>query len=129
MISNHNINSGSLRRFVLIFFKIMYHKTIIRFGFCDILNNQGRGKCYQPRTSARLITLTSTLITPDITKTSSNNYLISCHRATVYLTPDIFQVHCYNISVRLSPRCSTTDFYFRVGFFFIGDIRIALWTY
>ena len=51
----------------------MYNKTIIRFGFCDILNNQGLGKCYQPRPSARLITLTSTLIIPDITKTSSNN--------------------------------------------------------
>ena len=51
----------------------MYNKTTIRFGFCDILNNQGLGKCYQPRPSARLITLTSTLIIPDITKTSSNN--------------------------------------------------------
>ena len=43
-------------------------KTIIRFGFCDIQNNQSLGKCYQPRPSARLITLTSTLIIPDITK-------------------------------------------------------------
>ena len=25
----------------------MYYKTIIRLGFCDILNNQGLGKCYQ----------------------------------------------------------------------------------
>ena len=33
----------------------MYNKTIIRFGFCDIRNNQGLGKCYQPRPSARLI--------------------------------------------------------------------------
>ena len=23
----------------------MYNKTIIKFGFCDILNNQGLGKC------------------------------------------------------------------------------------
>ena len=30
----------------------MYDKTIIRFGFCDILNSQGLGKCYQPRPSA-----------------------------------------------------------------------------
>ena len=37
-------------------------KTIIRVGFCDIQNNQGLGNCYQPRPSARLITLTSTLI-------------------------------------------------------------------
>ena len=27
----------------------MYNKTIIRFGFCDIKNNQGLSKCYQPR--------------------------------------------------------------------------------
>ena len=26
----------------------MYNKTIIRFGFCDIQNNQGLGKGYQP---------------------------------------------------------------------------------
>ena len=27
----------------------MYNKTIISFGFCDIRNNQGLGKCYQFR--------------------------------------------------------------------------------
>ena len=26
----------------------MYNKTIIEFGFCDIRNNQGLGKCNQP---------------------------------------------------------------------------------
>ena len=26
----------------------MYNKTIIRFGFCNIQNNQGLGKGYQP---------------------------------------------------------------------------------
>ena len=46
----------------------MYNKTIIEFGFCDIRNNQGRGKCNQPR----LITFAETLIIPDITKASSN---------------------------------------------------------
>ena len=30
----------------------MYSKTIIRFGFCDIQNNQGRGKGYQPQPPA-----------------------------------------------------------------------------
>ena len=30
----------------------MYNKAIIRFGFCDIQNNQGRGKCYQPKPKA-----------------------------------------------------------------------------
>ena len=48
--------------FVVIFFKTMYKKTILRFGFWDIINNQGLGKCYRPRPSARLIPLTSTLI-------------------------------------------------------------------
>ena len=57
--------------FVVTFFK----NNIIRFGFCDSLNNQGLSKCYQPRPSAWLTTLTSTLIILDITKTSSNNCL------------------------------------------------------
>ena len=34
------------------FFGLMYNKTIIRFGFCDIQNNQGLGKGYQPQPSA-----------------------------------------------------------------------------
>ena len=35
------------------FFCSMYNKTIIRFGFCDIENNQGLGKGYQePQPSA-----------------------------------------------------------------------------
>ena len=34
--------------FVVTFFKTIYNKTIIGFGFCDVLNNQGLGKCYQP---------------------------------------------------------------------------------
>ena len=44
--------------YVVIFFKTKYNKTIIRFGFCAILNNQGLGKCYQPSRRPRLITLT-----------------------------------------------------------------------
>ena len=27
----------------------MHNKTIIRFGFCDMRNNQGLSKCYQPQ--------------------------------------------------------------------------------
>ena len=46
----------------------MYNKTIIRFGFCDIHNNQGLGKA--------LSIPTSTLIILDITKTSSSNCLL-----------------------------------------------------
>ena len=35
-----------------LFHKTMYNKTIIEFGFCDIRNNQGLGKCNQPRPPA-----------------------------------------------------------------------------
>ena len=34
------------------FFHSMYNKTIIRFGFCDIQNNQGLGKGYQLKPKA-----------------------------------------------------------------------------
>ena len=54
--------------FVVIFFKAMYNKTIIRFSFCDILNNQGLSKCYQPQPLAQLITLSLNLVIKDITK-------------------------------------------------------------
>ena len=30
----------------------MYNKTIIRFGFCDIQNNPGLSKGYQPQPTA-----------------------------------------------------------------------------
>ena len=40
------------------------------------MKNYGdRGGCYQPRPSAQLITLTSTLIVADISKTSFNNII------------------------------------------------------
>ena len=56
----------------------MYNKTITvtGFGFCDIPNNQGLGKCYEPRPSAQLITITLTLIILVNTKTSSNNIIV-----------------------------------------------------
>ena len=34
------------------FLHSMYNKTIIRFGFCDIQNDQGLIKGYQPQPSA-----------------------------------------------------------------------------
>ena len=40
------------------FFHSMYYKTIIWFGFCDIQNNQGLGKCYQPQPSALIWLIT-----------------------------------------------------------------------
>ena len=63
----------------------MYNEIFIRFGFCDIINNQGLGKCYQPRPSGQVITLPLTLIIPDITKTSSNNCLLfACFAADLF---------------------------------------------
>ena len=37
---------------IRLFFYSMYNKTIIKFGFCDIQNNQGLGKGYQPQPSS-----------------------------------------------------------------------------
>jgi len=34
------------------FFRSLYNKTIIRFGFCDIQNNRGRGEGYQLKPKA-----------------------------------------------------------------------------
>ena len=54
-------NHVKFARFVLLavgeeaktsFFRSMYNKTILRFGFCDIQNNQGLGEGYQPQPSA-----------------------------------------------------------------------------
>ena len=53
-----------------------YFKQLLDEVFCDIRNNQGRGKCYQPTRRPRLITLTETLIIYDITKTESNNFFL-----------------------------------------------------
>ena len=63
--------------FSFFFFKLMYNKTIIRFGFSNIRNNQYLSNCFQQRRRPRLITVTcrSTLIIPDITKKSSYNCL------------------------------------------------------
>ena len=38
---------------------------------------KAHGKCYHPRPSARLVTLTQIFISADITKTSSNNCLLN----------------------------------------------------
>ena len=63
MISDKNINSSSLRICLSLFsLQKCTIKQLLDSFFCDILNNQGLGKCYQPRPSARLITLTLTFI-------------------------------------------------------------------
>ena len=48
-------------------------QTVFHAMLCLPLFSSQQCKCYQPWPSARLITLTSTLIIPDITKTSSIN--------------------------------------------------------
>ena len=44
--------SEEAKKITSIFFRSMYNKTIIRFGFCDIQNNRGLGKGYQPQPTA-----------------------------------------------------------------------------
>ena len=68
--------------FVVIFFKTRCNKTIIiRFGFGDIRNNQGRGKCYQPKPKAIVRT---------------NDYLLITHvPAFVSIFDNVYTVH-YN---------------------------------
>ena len=66
----HNACFQAMLCLSFIFLKTTYNKTIIRFGFRGIRKNQGLGKCYQPWLSAQLITLFSTLIIPDTSKTS-----------------------------------------------------------
>ena len=95
----------------------MYKTTIIGWGFCDIRNNQGLGKCYEPRPLARLITLTSTLSISDITKTSSNNCLMY---KNLEILPDTslqifdkkqFAEHSFSLfgGIRLCPQTSKTS--------------------
>ena len=55
----------------------MYNKTIIRFGFCDIQNNQGLGKGYQPQPSASADNPYLDYSGYPLRKTSSNNCLKS----------------------------------------------------
>ena len=79
-------------------------KTIITFSFCDIRNNQGLGKRYQPRPSAQLITLSETLIILDVTKASSNYCLVFCYlnhglsKITLFALSFSFQVFMYILS-------------------------------
>ena len=56
-------------------------------GLCDIRNNQGRGKCYQPNRRSRLITITKTLlIFADIRKAKSN-IIVLLYKKTATDTP------------------------------------------
>jgi len=56
----------------------MYNKTIIRFDFCDIQNNRGLAKGYQPQTSASADNPHLDLDYSGYHKTSSNDCLESC---------------------------------------------------
>ena len=70
-------NLGSRNNCWLFSSKQCIIKQLLDSVFSDVLNNQGLGKCHHSQPSARLITLTSTLIILDVTKTSSNNCLLS----------------------------------------------------
>ena len=54
----------------------MYNKTVIRFGFCDIQNNRGLGKGYQPQPTASADNPYLDLDYSGYHKTSSNNCLL-----------------------------------------------------
>ena len=71
MIFNNSINSSFLQRCICRYF--LQNDVLKQKNNYYKVNNKGLGKCYQPRPSARMITLTSTLIIADITKTSSDN--------------------------------------------------------
>ena len=58
------------------FFRSMYNKTIIGWGFCDIQNNQVEVGVINRSRRLRLITLTEILIILDITRISSNDCFI-----------------------------------------------------
>ena len=70
--------------FVVIFFKTIYYKTIIRFGLISGIIKVSVS-VISLSLRLRLITLTSTLIIPDITNTSSNNCLEVMQNQSNYL--------------------------------------------
>ena len=95
---------GSLRRCVKLSLFISKQYAIKQLldssFFFDIRNNQGLGKRYQPRPSARLrtlTTLTSASIHPDITKTSSNKNSL---RFSGYITNVRMQGFFFQLEVR-----------------------------
>ena len=95
---------GSLRRCVKLSLFISKQYAIKQLldssFFFDIRNNQGLGKRYQPRPSARLrtlTTLTSASIHPDITKTSSNKNSLSF---SGYITNVRMQGFFFQLEVR-----------------------------
>ena len=58
----------------------MYDKTIIGWGFCDIQNNQGRGKGYQPKPKAEADNPYRELdYSGYCKKTNANNYCFMKH--------------------------------------------------
>ena len=86
-------------------FRLMYNKTIVRFGFCDIQKNQGLDKDYQPQPSAENPYLD--LIILDNTSFSSSNsffehtkcdfFLVNSHWLTK--TQKIEFLSCYLLAL------------------------------
>ena len=58
------------------FFRSMYNETIIRFGFCDIQNNQGQSKGYQLKPKAEADNPYQDLDCSGYHKTESNNIVL-----------------------------------------------------
>ena len=75
MISKHFLSFGNnkLCPALIPLFSLVKKYTVrqlIRFGFCDIRNNQNLGKCYLPRPSAHTDNIYFDLVIPDIAKLS-----------------------------------------------------------
>ena len=88
-------------------------KTIIGWGFCDIGNNQGRGKCYQPKRKAEADNTNRNLDYSGYQKNESNNcFIIHCFeenndkRIIAYFAVRELDIALRNHALRAQPRAT-----------------------
>ena len=101
----------------------MYNKTIIALGFLWYAKLSMSRKELSASPSARLITLTSTLIILHITKTSSNNCLLFIHWCQMFL-------HVYiakKFYTFFDSLASSQEFRIELSFCLTGKILVASW--
>ena len=98
------------------FFRSMYNKTIIRFGFCDIQNNRGLGKGYQPQPTA---SADNPYLDLDY-----SGYHKKPHPITVYylLRPEITKSHLSN---RVCQHCGVKTSTVTASFYYIFNISLS----
>ena len=86
--------------------RTIYSKQLIRFGFCEVRNNQNLGKCYLPRPSASTDNIYFDLVIPDIAKLSSSIvvYSLSFYEFLMQTEiPEYDQLHSVRFSSDLVP--------------------------